>query len=78
MEEPADGRCNLVYYCPSAGDGVSELYHTTNPPDVASDGSNAHTLLAEIHENTRILLDEHQGDFNEGESVQSNFISVQC
>ena len=67
MEEKADERCNVVYFCASAGQDITALHHSTNPPDASSNTGRAHSLDV-IYQNVRALLDPDQGGFNEGET----------
>jgi hypothetical protein len=71
MEEPADGRCNVVYYCASAGEDISAVYESQNPPSRSENGGNRTSAIETIHGNVRILLDEDQGGFNEGMCVDA-------
>jgi hypothetical protein len=66
MEEQADDRCNVVYFCASAGQDITALYHNQSPPDPTSETQLAHSLHI-INQNVRALLDPDQGGFNEGE-----------
>ena len=66
MEEQADDRCNVVYFCASAGEDITALHHSQSPPDQASETQLAHSLCV-INQNVRALLDPDQGGFNEGE-----------
>jgi len=66
MEEQADDRCNVVYFCASAGEDITALHHSQSPPDSSSDTQLAHSLST-INQNVRALLDPDQGGFNEGE-----------
>ena len=65
MEEQADDRCNVVYFCASAGQDITAQYHHHTSPDAPSDGELAHSLDV-IYQNVRALLDPDQGGFNEG------------
>lgn len=67
MEEQADDRCNVVYFCASAGQDITALHHYTSPPDASSNIGLAHSLDV-IYQNVRALLDPDQGGFNEGGS----------
>ncbi|KAM0717148.1 hypothetical protein Q7P37_007000 [Cladosporium fusiforme] len=64
MEEQADDRCNVVYFCASAGEDITALHHHENPPDVSLDTTRAHSLQL-IYQNVCALLDPDQGGFNE-------------
>lgn len=68
MEEHVDEKCNVVYFCGSAGDDISALYHNRSPPKAPTEKQRRRGLapLDVINENARILLDEDQGGFNEG------------
>jgi hypothetical protein len=66
MEEQADDRCNVVYFCASAGEDITALHHSQSPPDRASETQLARSLSV-INQNVRALLDPDQGGFNEGE-----------
>lgn len=67
MEEQADDRCNVVYFCASAGQDITALHHQHTPPDVPSNTQLARSLDV-IYQNVRALLDPDQGGFNEGGS----------
>jgi hypothetical protein len=66
MEEQADDRCNVVYFCASAGQDVTAIHHHQSSPDVPSDTELPHSLEV-IYQNVQALLDPDQGGFNEGE-----------
>lgn len=66
MEEQADDRCNVVYFCASAGQDITALYHHQSPADIPSNTEIPHSLDV-IYQNVRALLDPDQGGFNEGE-----------
>jgi hypothetical protein len=65
MEEQADDRCNVVYFCASAGQDITALHHHQSPPD-ASSNTDLPRSLDVIYQNVRALLDPDQGGFNEG------------
>ena len=65
MEEKADARCNVVYFCASADEDVTELHHSSSPPEAVK-GSEL-SALAIVKQNTRLLLDRDQGGFDQGE-----------
>jgi hypothetical protein len=65
MEEQADDRCNVVYFCASAGEDITALHHHSSPPDISSETERAHSLDV-IYQNVYALLDPDQGGFNEG------------
>lgn len=67
MEEYDHERCSVIYYCASAGDDVHELYHNKSPPTAASGGQHENAALDGVYRNVRVLLDEDQGGFHEGE-----------
>lgn len=64
MEETDDGQCSVVYYCLGGQDDFSHLYHASNPPAV--------TPGAHIYNNVCRLLDEDQGNFEQGEAFAIN------
>jgi hypothetical protein len=67
MEEFADERCSVIYVRSDLGAHSSQLYNTSTVP---SAGSSTGALISSeelISRNVRILLDEHVGDFSEGE-----------
>jgi hypothetical protein len=66
MEEQADDRCNVVYFCASAGQDVEAFHHHQSSPDIPSDTELLPSLEV-IYQNVRALLDPDQGGFNEGE-----------
>jgi len=68
MEESADERCSVVYFCASASGDVYELHHAS-ALEPAVDGERDHTTSGSIYDNVRILLDEDQGGFHEGEAA---------
>lgn len=79
MEEQADDRCNVVYFCASAGQDITALHHSQSPPASASETQLAHSLCV-INQNVRALLDPDQGGFNEGERdshtcIQTSYMS---
>lgn len=65
MEEQADEQCHVVYFCASAGEDVSEVYHSSSPPGGLSAGK-ALSALDVVKQNARLLLDRDQGGFDEG------------
>lgn len=65
MEEQADDRCNVVYFCASAGEDITATYHHNSRPEEPAVTDLAHSLQV-IHRNVRALLDPDQGGFNEG------------
>lgn len=68
MEGFGDEACNVVYFCAGAADDVSELYHKRSPPDAPSRPEENSSTLDRVYHNARILLDENQGGFDEGEA----------
>ena len=65
MEEQVDDRCNVVYFCASAGQDITALHHNENPPEESAETQHPHSLQI-IYQNVRALLDPDQGGFNEG------------
>lgn len=70
MEEQADDRCNVVYFCASAGEDISVIHHHQSPPDRPSQNKLAHSLDV-IYQNIQSLLDPDEGGFNEGQWIES-------
>jgi hypothetical protein len=69
MEELADGRCSVIYVRSDQGAQSSQLYTKSTVPCA---GSSTGALISSdelILRNVRILLDEHVGDFSEGEPL---------
>ena len=67
MEEPHDGQCRVVYYCPDLDLALSELYKATAPPIAPSGGEDPREPLEHVYSNVRRLLDQDQGNFAQGE-----------
>ncbi|KAK6435337.1 3',5'-cyclic-nucleotide phosphodiesterase [Oleoguttula sp. CCFEE 5521] len=65
MEEAADGRCRVVYYCTSAGEHVSAVHHWKDPPARSEGSGEEDAPRAVADANVRILLDEDQGGLHE-------------
>ena len=75
MEEQADDRCNVVYFCASAGEDIAAVHHHTSPPDIPLETELAQSLYV-IYQNVRALLDPDQGGFNEGEEDCEDMMHV--
>lgn len=72
MEEFGDEACNVVYFCAGPGDEeVYELYHKRSPPDAPPKLAADSSALDRVYHNARILLDENQGGFSEGEAAST-------
>lgn len=69
MEDTGDGRCSVIYYCPGSAHDFSELHHHANPPAVTLDDERRGSSLKHVYNNVRRLLDEDQGNFEQGETV---------
>jgi hypothetical protein len=67
MEEFADERCSVIYIRSDLGARWSQLYTTSTVPKAASSTGAVISSDELILQNVRILLDEHVGDFSEGE-----------
>lgn len=65
MEEPADERCSVVYFCASVEDDIQEVYHAKSGPDAIGDAKHDSAAIDGIYANARTLLDEDQGGFHE-------------
>jgi hypothetical protein len=65
MEEHAEGRCSVVYYCGGLEHDVSELYHSTSPPEIPPN-SDKLSPLDVVYRNVQALLDKDQGGLDEG------------
>ncbi|KAK0929602.1 3',5'-cyclic-nucleotide phosphodiesterase [Friedmanniomyces endolithicus] len=66
MEEHAERRCRVVYYCDGLGEQICELYQCHNLPQhaTAKGGPGGHALDV-VHRNVHALLDEDQGGLDE-------------
>lgn len=65
MEEQSDDRCNVVYFCASAGQDITALHYCDSPPEESAE-TQLPQSLRNIYQNVRALLDPDQGGFNEG------------
>lgn len=59
MEENIIENCSIIYFCSSAQDDIHHVYHQNDTPTAPADNDL-------IRRNVRALLDEDQGDFDEG------------
>lgn len=73
MAEFGDQAASVVYFCAgAAADDVYELYHKCSPPDAPpKPPAEESGVLDRVYHNARILLDENQGGFSEGEAESS-------
>jgi hypothetical protein len=72
MEEFADERCSVIYVRSDLEAHSSKLYTPSTTSSVVAHtpvSTSPHNL---IQQNVRILLDEHVGDFSEGEQSSCN------
>lgn len=67
MEDFGDEACNVVYFCAAADEEVYELYHKRSPPEAPPRAAEGGSALDRVYHNARLLLDENQGGFSEGE-----------
>ena len=75
MEESAEERCSVVYYCANTDGEVRELHHRSAPePTVSADQKDGY--LDSVYENVRTLLDEDQGGFHEGARKASASVAL--
>lgn len=61
----------MVYFCPSLPNIQSEIYHATNPPPAPVSTEQSDALRQSIYHNVQRLLDEDQGNYEQGESEQA-------
>lgn len=66
MEEQADDRCNVVYFCASAGEDVTACHRPESLSELPAESSAVHSLQV-IYQNVRALLDPDRGGFHEGQ-----------
>lgn len=64
MEEPADGKCSVVYFCACASGNIYELHHKSSL-EATANARSEDAALDSVYDNVRILLDEDQGGFHE-------------
>ena len=67
MDELIDRGCSVVYYCEGQGDEICEFYDTNSLPQDASELAQRDGWRDVLYSNVRMLLDEDQGGFHEGE-----------
>ena len=68
MEELIDRGCSVVYYCDRQDEEISELYNEEQPPQDTLDVAPKDNWREAVYSNVRMLLDEDQGGFYEGET----------
>lgn len=69
-------RCNVIYYCTSAEEDLTALYHSHAPPDASGSAATAKDNESSsdiIYHNVRALLDQDRGGFSEGMAVRVSF-----
>lgn len=69
MAEFGDEACTVVYFCAGADEEVYELYHKQSPPDAPPKSADSSSVIDRVYHNARLLLDENQGGFSEGEAA---------
>ena len=69
MEDTGDGRCSVIYYCPGSALDLAELHDHASPPAVTLDDERTGSSLKHVYNNVRRLLDQDQGNFEQGETV---------
>ncbi|KAK4547032.1 hypothetical protein LTR36_001253 [Oleoguttula mirabilis] len=65
VEEHADDRCSVVYFCGGLEEDVCEVYHEQSPPRISPEVAHEDAALDNIYSNIRMLLDENQGGCHE-------------
>ena len=68
MEEHRDRGCSVVYYCDRQDEEICELYDGQHLPRDATGVAQKAGWRKALHSNVRMLLDEDQGGFHEGET----------
>ncbi|KJX93273.1 high affinity cAMP phosphodiesterase like protein [Zymoseptoria brevis] len=63
MEETDDWQCSAIYFCAGSDYDISDLYHASSPPAVASQDRVQRPALADVYSNICRLLDVDQGNF---------------
>ena len=77
MEEDTFGSCGIVYFCASAPEDLSELFHKTKPPEVPQNASDDQKGLSQVYRNVWSLLDEDQGGFDEGKLIIEKYCEIE-
>ena len=72
MEEHAEGRCSVVYYCGGLEEEICELHHCNSLP-TTREGGHASGALDVVHSNVHALLDEDQGGLDEGRIICASY-----
>lgn len=78
MEEHAEGRCNVVYYCAGLEGDVREVYHADTLPESSAKEQEGGEALKVVHHNVHALLDEDRGGLDEGRDLVCAVQGAMC